>query len=124
MSALSPKADMCSALGYVWFGPKADIGRLFDHVGARLHCCRHVEAERLGRLQIDVELDFAGLLNRQVGGFFALENPAGIIARQAVCLSKVRSVAQQTSGHGKVAALVDRGPRVGAPARQAVRLGS
>jgi hypothetical protein len=25
MSALSPKADMCSALAYVRFGPKADI---------------------------------------------------------------------------------------------------
>jgi len=27
MSALPPKADMCSALGYVRFGPKADIGQ-------------------------------------------------------------------------------------------------
>ena len=26
MSALLPKADTCSALGYVRFGPKADIG--------------------------------------------------------------------------------------------------
>jgi hypothetical protein len=26
MSALPPKADMCSALAYVCFGPKADIG--------------------------------------------------------------------------------------------------
>jgi hypothetical protein len=26
MSALPPKADMCSALGYVCFGPIADIG--------------------------------------------------------------------------------------------------
>jgi hypothetical protein len=56
-----------------------------------LHCRRHVEAKRLSRLQIDVKLDFGGLLDRQVGGFFALENPAGIIARQAVCLPKIRS---------------------------------
>jgi len=55
MSALPPKADMCVALAYVCFGPIADIDTLFDHlVGARLHCRRHVEAERLGRLQIDV----------------------------------------------------------------------
>jgi hypothetical protein len=34
MSALPPKADMCSALANVCFGPIADIG-LFDHlVGA------------------------------------------------------------------------------------------
>src|SRR5262245_25240221 len=94
MSALPPKADMCVALVHVRFGPKADIGTLFDHlVDARLHCRRHIEAERLGGLQIDVELDFASLLDWQVGGFFALENPAGVIARQAVRLSKIRSVA-------------------------------
>src|SRR5262245_55842467 len=88
MSALPPKADMCSAVADVCFGPKADIPTLFDHlVGACLHCRRHVEAERLGRLQIDVELDFGGLLDWQVGGFFALENPTDVIARDAVCLS-------------------------------------
>ena len=59
--------------------PIADIGTLFDHlVDARLHCRRHVEAERLGRLQIDVKLDFGGLLDRQVGGLVAFEDPAGI----------------------------------------------
>jgi len=31
MSALPPKADMCGATGDVRFGPKADIGHLFDH---------------------------------------------------------------------------------------------
>ena len=67
--------------------PIADIPSSFDHlVRTRLHRRKHVDAERFGRLQIDVELDFGGLLDRQVGGFFALENPAGIIAGQAVCL--------------------------------------
>jgi hypothetical protein len=32
MSALPPKADICSALAHVRFGPKADIGCLFDHL--------------------------------------------------------------------------------------------
>ena len=65
MSALPPITDMCGAARDVRFVPIADIGTLFDHlVGARLHCRRHVEAERLGRLQIDVELDFGGLLDR------------------------------------------------------------
>jgi hypothetical protein len=37
MSALPLKADMCSARGYVRFGPKADIAALFDHlIGALL----------------------------------------------------------------------------------------
>jgi hypothetical protein len=30
MSAFHPKADMCSALAHVCFGPIADIGRHFD----------------------------------------------------------------------------------------------
>jgi hypothetical protein len=34
MSALSPKADMCGALAYVCFGPKADIAwTIFGRVG-------------------------------------------------------------------------------------------
>ena len=32
MSALLPKADMCSATQYVRFVPIADIGHLFDHL--------------------------------------------------------------------------------------------
>jgi hypothetical protein len=32
MSALPPKADMCAALVYVRFGPKADIGLHPDRV--------------------------------------------------------------------------------------------
>jgi hypothetical protein len=44
MSALPPKADMCTALVHVCFGPIADIGgaTLFDHfVGALLHAQGH-----------------------------------------------------------------------------------
>ena len=32
MSALPPKADMCSATRYVRFVPIADIAALFDHL--------------------------------------------------------------------------------------------
>jgi hypothetical protein len=32
MSALPPKADMCSALAYVCFGPKADIAAFLSDV--------------------------------------------------------------------------------------------
>ena len=73
---------------------------------------RDVDAERLGGLQVDVQLDFGDLLDRQVGRLFALENPAGIDAGQAVCVRNVRSVAQQTSGRGELAPLVDRRHRV------------
>jgi hypothetical protein len=54
---------------------------LFDHlVGAGEQRQRHGEAERPGGLEVDDQLDLGGLLNRQVGGLLALENPAGIEA--------------------------------------------
>ena len=52
-----------------------------DHlVGAADQRVWDVEAERLCGLEIDVQLDFRGLLDRQVGRLIALENPAGIDA--------------------------------------------
>jgi hypothetical protein len=54
---------------------------LFDDlVGAALQRHRNSEAERLRGLEVDDEPDFRGLLNRQIGWLFALEDPAGIDA--------------------------------------------
>ena len=55
MSALPLEADMCGAKAKVRFVPRADIGTLFDHlVGARrCNGAGHVQAERLGGLQVD-----------------------------------------------------------------------
>jgi hypothetical protein len=53
----------------------------FDHlVGAARHGQRDVDPERLGGLEVDVQLDFRCLLDRQIGRLRALENPAGIDA--------------------------------------------
>ena len=55
---------------------------LFDHlVGAREQRRRHVEAERLGGLEVDHELELDRLHDRQVGRLFAFQirplyNPA------------------------------------------------
>ena len=57
MSALHPIADMCVAIADVCFGPIADIP-LFDHfVGDLLKLARHIQAERLGGLQVDDQLE-------------------------------------------------------------------
>jgi hypothetical protein len=37
-------------------------------------------------LEVDDQLDFCFLLDRQVGGLVTLENPAGIVAGKAVCV--------------------------------------
>ena len=51
MSALPPKADMCSAVVHVCFGPIADITFLFDDlISAALHRLRYGDAEHLGGL--------------------------------------------------------------------------
>ena len=78
MSALPPKAGMCGAVADVCFEPIADTTKatrcglmqctkrsLFDHfVGDLLEMHRHFEAQRLGRLHIDHQLELRGLQDR------------------------------------------------------------
>jgi hypothetical protein len=56
--------------------------KMTDHhlVGAASHRLRHSNAERLGGLEIDDELDLGGLLDWQIRWLLALENAAGIDA--------------------------------------------
>jgi hypothetical protein len=49
-------------------------GMLFDHlVGASEQQRRHVEAERLRRLEVDHQLELGWLLNRQIARLDSLE---------------------------------------------------
>ena len=58
-------------------GQKRTLPASFDQlVGAREDRCWHSDAERLRGLKLDDQLDFSGLLDRQVGGFLAFENSA------------------------------------------------
>ena len=59
---------------------------------------RHVEAERLGGLEIDDQLDLRQLLDRQVGWLVALENPAGVDAGLAIDVGDAACIARQPAG--------------------------
>jgi hypothetical protein len=74
MSALPPKADIGTPSCDVRFVPKADIRVLFDYlVGAGEQPSRHANAERLGDLEVDKELELCRLLHRQFTRFGTLQ---------------------------------------------------
>src|SRR5262245_2326701 len=66
MSALPPKADICSALAHVGFGPIADIGSLDDYIDALQKSVRNTQVQRLCGLEIEGKLELRGLLYGQV----------------------------------------------------------
>ena len=75
MSALPPKADIRPRDQDVCFGPITEVTSLLDHlVSGHLQRQRQLEAECLGRLEVDDELEFRRLLYRKVGWCFAFED--------------------------------------------------
>src|SRR5215469_12173255 len=86
------------------------LSRLLDHlVGNADESGRDRDAECPRRRQIDDKLKLGGLLDREVGGLGALENPAGILADLTIHVRDVGAVAHQSAGFDKVAA--DMGSR-------------
>jgi hypothetical protein len=82
---------------------------LFDHlVGACMQSQRQLDAERLGSLEVKDQLDLYGLLNRQIGGFFTLENAANIAPNCSMLIREVCSIAHQAASGRKLAEAKDR----------------
>ena len=67
------------------------------------------KAERRGGLQVDDQLDFSNLLDRQVGGLLALEDTAGVDASRMERIRNAASVAYQAASRDELAKMVDRG---------------
>jgi hypothetical protein len=59
-----------------------------DLVGAGEKRWWHFQAERLGRLEVDEQLHFRGLLDWKVGGLLAQENPAHVDSHPAIWIGK------------------------------------
>src|SRR5205807_9363000 len=86
---------------------------LFDHlIGAREERSRHVDAERLGGLEVDHEPEVGGLLDRQVTDFGTFENPIDITRSSSKHVNFVRSIGNQTAVRRKKREIVHGGQTV------------
>src|SRR5262249_24091367 len=71
----------------------------FDHlVGAGEQRRRNFQVKRPGRLEIDDELDFGRLHDRQIGGLGALEDASDIVAHLTPHIGKISSIDNQYLG--------------------------
>src|SRR5215831_5675619 len=76
----------------------------FDHlVGAAGQGQRDSDAERAGGFEVDDQLDFCGLHDREVSRLLAFENAPGVETGQTVRLRNAASVAHKTARGGELA---------------------
>src|SRR6516165_4354082 len=107
MSALCQKQTFCTAAN----------SPLFNYlVGSHLHDERHGKTELLGGLEVNHELEFGGLYDRQIARLLALENPTRVHTNLAIGICNAGPVAYQTPCRGILAHSIAR--RQSIPCRQ------
>src|SRR5262245_49057980 len=95
--------DVSSRFSFVVADIFLSSNPLFDYlIGAAEQRERERDAERLGGLHVDDQLDPRGLLHRQIGRLFALEDAADIAARNAMRVRKAGAVGHEAAGIGKI----------------------
>src|SRR4051812_11357729 len=80
----------------------------FNHlVGDGKHARWNGDAERLGRLEIDDQIEFGGLHNRQIARLFAPQDSTGIATRFAVCFYEISAIGHESPSKDKLSPLVN-----------------
>src|SRR5262249_47401856 len=75
------------------------LASLFDHlVGEREQLGRNVEAQHLGGLEIDDQLELGRLLDGEVGGLGAFQYLVHVLRSASIDLPAFRSVGHQSAG--------------------------
>ena len=69
---------------------------------------RHGEAERLGSLEVEHQLELGRRLNRQVGRLLALEDVIDVAGRLPVLVDVIRPIGDQATVGGEGTFEVDR----------------
>src|SRR5262249_35802880 len=81
---------------------RADFGSVDDLIGAKENGRRDGEPERPRGFQVDDQFQFAGLQNRELRRFSALENASGVSAGLVPDVVEIGAVTQQAALRGEV----------------------
>jgi len=90
-----------SALGQTATYASQQKAPLFDHlVGAELDRRRQLDADRLGGLEVDDQLEFGGLLNWKIGRFRTVEYFDHVKSELTINGRGIYSIGNQSAGLG------------------------
>src|SRR5262245_40069057 len=87
----------CSSRCPLWANNGHHAHLLDYFVGSGEQLIWNRKAERLCSLEVEYQIEFRRLHDRQVGGFCPLENAACVHTKQAVCFGKTGAIGSQGS---------------------------
>ena len=94
-------------------GQKRTSNVSFDHViSAGKKRRRHREADCLGGLEVDHQLEFRRALYWKVGGLFALKDSIDVASSLPAWINRIRSVRDEATASDEETERIDRGQSV------------